>query len=578
MKIKNLLISFLVICFMASIAAAPALAAKMGLIGKGKMANAEEIAPSINIPVLPPRGKAIGRVNPDPGYIKTPSGIPALPGASEIWIYPRCTTEAVIATTDVGTYQGYRDAVNIQWAVDNVAVNGTVRLMVGKGKTERAFYFGEPGPNAGYIEIQTEGVKIIGNKQGSTPGKDWAESDLSNQEFQLPNGTTIKSDRATIYGGGNGYSNGVIAAFISDPYDFTVQGIRFENSGTAIYAAASGTNGITLDDNVITNIFPSPNTNYGFLLVANASGIIKGDTYITNNKIIINNSNYDGVANGILTQYAGKLHVNYNSVTGNANPMRRNYGYYLVAVDAYSEITSNEVSLNGAYYGLACGTNGAGEGKHKIVKYNRVTGNDVTMGLVLMALNSSEVKYNTVNVALNPLNDTLPGALKTGAFAAVLSSAKGSTIEKNNFRSTHDPNTGNQAYPYASIGFGAFGPFGAVQGNILKDNTISGNGARAIGARQPSMFDTVIEGNNMTGFTVDPGPAAEVIGIGNAQGNIIRNNFYPASGTAPAIRLLSTSSFNTVNEPTLECTRITNLGTNNCVKAGGVSCTPLVCP
>ena len=171
----------------------------------------------------------------------------------------------------------YTDIANIQWAADNVSPGGTVRLMTKDpdDNTLKTFFFGHINNGkydknldftndkyqgiTDFIELH-QSVKIEGERlAGSGLGKDWKIGDPNNQDFKILGGT-IKSDRATIYGGGAA-SLGVVYC---DPntanVDSEISGIRFDSPlVTALGLHACGSGGTKINDNVITNIIPQLN-------------------------------------------------------------------------------------------------------------------------------------------------------------------------------------------------------------------------------------------------------------------------------------------------------------------------------
>jgi hypothetical protein len=409
------------------------------------------------------------------------------------------------------------DVSNVQWAIDNVRKGGFVRLKTHDKFTGqfKAFNFGAPGPTNGFIRIRTQGVQIIGEKLPGAPLADaWEESSTYNQDFITPEGL-VKSDRTMIWGGGQGwigksfnpvgYAIGVFNTFVThpdhsfgtDPYDFSVQGIRFKNYGcSAVSAQASGPNGISVQDNVITDInLPDYDIGYGGFMSLAFGGIAgipaTAIMNIKNNMIIFNGMKYPGSA-AIAPSGSSKSIIMDNVITGYLDPLPSGSGTIGIgsfAMGAGTEIIRNEISLKNVALSLMCfnGTNIKVDENYIVAD----TVNTFSMGFnggIIGQLFSSEIKSNTIEVT----------------------------------QRTTQPSNG--------IGL-------AGNNTIVTGNTISGSGNCAIGlnpAVAPSNY--TIEGNNFVGYA---GNIAIILGGKN----------------------------HTVTEPTLYCSRILNLGTNNCVNA-----------
>jgi len=210
--------------------------------------------------------------NPDPGHLKAPSGEPALGGGLEpmILVFPR--GQAVVQRP----VETYRDIDNVQWALDNVASDGEVRLMTTDPDdgARKAFYFGD--------DVDGREFVVLGR-----PVTVAAEQIGSMQALASPQGTLL-SDRATVYGGGGtAYLDGVFS--IRNEGKTTVDGIRFDNSGAAAIHLGH-CDGADIKNNVITNVRPkySPDGGVGFGFGIQVNGIFGdpgGDIDITHNEM-----------------------------------------------------------------------------------------------------------------------------------------------------------------------------------------------------------------------------------------------------------------------------------------------------
>ena len=139
------------------------------------------------------------------------------------------------------------DVKNVQWAVDNVVLGGTVHLMAHDiNGNLNAFNFGDAGSVRGKQVVITRNTSIIG------------ETLASQMNFSSPHGT-IQSDRAVIYGGGiaNFPNGGYFTAplFVYADSKVQISSLRFDSFGNAAISVKK-CNGVEITDNVMTNVVP----------------------------------------------------------------------------------------------------------------------------------------------------------------------------------------------------------------------------------------------------------------------------------------------------------------------------------
>ena len=112
------------------------------------------VALPLNSLASPSLSPPVKKASPDPGHIKGPGGIPARGGESEIWVYPRNKSP--------------QDAVNIQWAVNQIASGGSIYLMATDPDEHESkpFFFGY-GPNSDRVVLGALGnhVAVVGQTQ-----------------------------------------------------------------------------------------------------------------------------------------------------------------------------------------------------------------------------------------------------------------------------------------------------------------------------------------------------------------------------------------------------------------------------